>query len=65
METSDQDSSAATLAAYERYAAQYIERTSIARSSLVDDLIALTSGGSSVLELAGQGAMRRPWRPLA
>lgn len=57
MGMSDEDSSAATLAAYERHAAQYVERTSIARSSLVDDLIALTSGGSSVLEL-GSGPGR-------
>lgn len=57
MEMSDEDSSAATLAAYQRHAAQYIELTSMARSSLVDDLIALTSTGSTVLEL-GSGPGR-------
>lgn len=53
----DEDPSAVTLAAYERYAAQYIERTPTTRSSLVDDLIALAPVGSTVLEL-GSGPGR-------
>lgn len=40
-----------TLNAYERYSTQYIERTSVARSSLVDDLIGVTDAGDRVLEL--------------
>jgi SAM-dependent methyltransferase len=50
-------SSVETLAAYERHAAQYIERTATTRSPLVDDLIGLTAAGEHVLEL-GSGPGR-------
>lgn len=50
-------SSIETLAAYERYASQYIDRTSTARTPLIDDLIALTRPGQHVLEL-GSGPGR-------
>jgi len=46
-----------TLNAYERYSAQYIERTSTERSPLVDALIELTNPGDRVLEL-GSGPGR-------
>lgn len=57
MELTGSDPSVETLAAYEHHALQYIDRTSTARSPQVDDLLALTSVGSSVLELGcGPGA---------
>lgn len=56
--TSDPDDAArVTLMAYERYASQYIERTSTARSRLVDDLIELVAPNAHVLEL-GSGPGR-------
>ena len=46
-----EDASRETLQTYERHAAQYAERTSWARSPLVDDLVALTNPGHRILEL--------------
>ena len=54
---SSEHGSAETLAAYERFASQYIDRTPSARSPLVDDLIGLTVPGDHVLEL-GSGPGR-------
>ena len=51
------DPTTETLNAYERHSAQYIERTSTARSPLVDVLIELTNSGDRVLEL-GSGPGR-------
>ena len=47
----DEDPSIETLRTYEDHADQYAERTPTARSSLVDELIALTTPGHRVLEL--------------
>jgi hypothetical protein len=49
--TFDAHANVETLAAYERHAQQYIDRTPTTRSPLVDDLIALTIAGQRVLEL--------------
>ena len=45
------DPAVETLNAYEEHATQYVDRTSNARSPLVDDLIGLTAAGDRVLEL--------------
>lgn len=57
MTASDESSSAVTLRTYELHSALYIAQTAAGRSPLVDDLIALVPGGSSVLEL-GSGPGR-------
>ena len=57
MDADDLDSSAVTLATYEHHADRYIERTSTARSALVDELISLTGPAAVVLEL-GSGPGR-------
>jgi len=46
-----------TLRTYEAHAERYVERTSFARSPLVDDLLRLTAPGADVLEL-GSGPGR-------
>src|SRR6478609_9465977 len=51
MEPEAVDPAVETLNAYDRHATQYVDRTSNARSPLVDDLIGLTSAGARVLEL--------------
>ena len=51
MESQAGDPIAETLHAYEDHAGQYIDRTSTARSPLVDDLVELTTAGDRVLEL--------------
>ena len=51
MESQAGDPIAETLHAYEDHAGQYIDRTSNARSPLVDDLVELTTAGDRVLEL--------------
>ena len=51
MEPEAVDPAVETLNAYEGYASQYVDRTSNARSPLVDDLIGLTAAGDRVLEL--------------
>lgn len=57
MTSGEDDAARVTLAAYERRATQYIERTSTARSPLVDDLIAVVAPNAHVLEL-GSGPGR-------
>lgn len=57
MTAGQDDTARLTLAAYERYSAQYVDRTSTRRSPLVDDLIELAASGAHVLEL-GSGPGR-------
>ena len=51
MEPDAVDPAVETLNVYEEHASQYVDRTSNARSPLVDDLIGLTAAGDRVLEL--------------
>lgn len=57
MAQNSDDPNEATLAAYQAHAERYTDRTTTARSPLVDDLLAVTSTGDTVLEL-GSGPGR-------